>query len=229
MNEQTNPNNRHHESNNKQRISNRNAGEERYILSNNGRYITLSENDRIGVTTNPADATLLTRKQVNRFRDGGWGSKKARGFVPRSTGDMGDVVAGEYNGITVVTGDARCGTKQKPISKTTRVDVYNRAEGRCAICGQFVPCNEFTIDHITPVSCGGDDVPENLQMTCLTCNKMKSDLMMGDMMRHIVEILRYQVASNDIDGELSDMLYTLAEKYRQEKKKQRTFARLKRD
>ena len=198
--------------------TNHRDAEERFVLTNNGVFITLSENGRIGTTTNPAEATSLTRKQANRFCDGGWGSKKARGFVLRPVDDVVPDDAGA-DGLVIV-GHAQCSTKRKPIAKTTKVDAYNRAEGRCAICGRFVPCDEFTIDHVVPISCGGDDGLANLQMTCLTCNKMKSDLMTDDMMRHIVDILHHQISNGDSDGSIARMVLRLAEDTREHVKQE---------
>lgn len=48
----------------------------------------------------------------------------------------------------------------QPITKTPRRDftskerseIYIRDKGRCGICGEFIPLNEFTIDHIVPIS-----------------------------------------------------------------------------
>lgn len=48
----------------------------------------------------------------------------------------------------------------QPITKTPRrcftskerSEIYIRDKGRCGICGEFIPLNEFTIDHIVPIS-----------------------------------------------------------------------------
>lgn len=66
--------------------------------------------------------------------------------------------------------------KRKNLPQSTRITIYNKAEGRCAICGDFVPYDEFTIDHIEPLSKGGDNEPENLQCTCRFCNFLKGNL-----------------------------------------------------
>lgn len=61
----------------------------------------------------------------------------------------------------VKTAEQEC--KRKSVSKTLRTQVYNLAEGHCAICGDFVPYEDFTVDHIFPVSKGG-------KMNCLICS-----------------------------------------------------------
>lgn len=43
----------------------------------------------------------------------------------------------------------------------------------CGICGQAVEENDISIDHIIPVSLGGDDVLDNLQVAHRSCNSRK--------------------------------------------------------
>lgn len=67
----------------------------------------------------------------------------------------------------------------QPITKTPRrcftskerSEIYIRDKGRCGICGEFIPLNEFTIDHIVPISKGGTYDYDNLQCCCFKCNK----------------------------------------------------------
>lgn len=60
--------------------------------------------------------------------------------------------------------------------------IYRRDEGRCRICGRMcVPKDAGGtdrsawphIDHVIPRSRGGSDDPENLQLTCGSCNAAK--------------------------------------------------------
>lgn len=64
--------------------------------------------------------------------------------------------------------------QRRSVSKTLRMQVYNQAEGRCAICGDFVPYDDFTVDHIFPVAKGGDNEISNLQCTCHQCNQVNN-------------------------------------------------------
>ena len=73
-----------------------------------------------------------------------------------------------------ITAEQEC--KRKSVSKTLRTQVYNLAEGHCAICGDFVPYEDFTVDHIFPVSKGGKNELSNLQCTCKSCNTMKQNM-----------------------------------------------------
>lgn len=71
----------------------------------------------------------------------------------------------------------------QPITKTPRrcftskerSEIYIRDKGRCGICGEFIPLNEFTIDHIIPISKGGTYDYDNLQCCCFKCNQLKSN------------------------------------------------------
>lgn len=79
--------------------------------------------------------------------------------------------------------------KRKNLPQSTRITIYNKAEGRCAICGDFVPYDEFTIDHIEPLSKGGDNEPENLQCTCRFCNFLKGNLPDQEFMDKVTDIV----------------------------------------
>ena len=71
----------------------------------------------------------------------------------------------------------------QPITKTPRrcftskerSEIYIRDKGRCGICGEFIPLNEFTIDHIIPISKRGTYDYDNLQCCCFKCNQLKSN------------------------------------------------------
>lgn len=79
--------------------------------------------------------------------------------------------------------------KRKNLPQSTQITIYNKAEGRCAICGDFVPYDEFTIDHIEPLSKGGDNEPENLQCTCRFCNFLKGNLPDQEFMDKVTDIV----------------------------------------
>lgn len=45
----------------------------------------------------------------------------------------------------------------------------------CPKCGKHFEFEEIEGDHITPWSQGGHTTPDNLQMLCKNCNRLKSD------------------------------------------------------
>ncbi|MFQ9216093.1 MAG: HNH endonuclease [Mediterraneibacter gnavus] len=61
--------------------------------------------------------------------------------------------------------------------------LYQRQDGKCAICGRALQIDDYTsmenyltIDHIFPLSRGGVNTIDNLQGLCRSCNSMKSDI-----------------------------------------------------
>jgi 5-methylcytosine-specific restriction endonuclease McrA len=50
------------------------------------------------------------------------------------------------------------------------IDLIKSVSGRCAICGST---KNPTIDHIVPISKGGTDGVDNLQVLCGSCNSRK--------------------------------------------------------
>ncbi|MDW8328004.1 MAG: HNH endonuclease signature motif containing protein [Anaerolineales bacterium] len=66
-------------------------------------------------------------------------------------------------------------------SRELRDAVRRRARGRCEYCHaeeswQYV---EFTMEHVTPVSAGGQTTYENLALACFACNRRKWDRLEG--------------------------------------------------
>jgi hypothetical protein len=70
--------------------------------------------------------------------------------------------------------------KRKAVGTRDRFEVFKRDRFTCAYCGGKPPEVVLHIDHITPVSKGGANDPENLITSCRDCNLGKSDVPLGD-------------------------------------------------
>lgn len=64
--------------------------------------------------------------------------------------------------------------KRKAISKKTRFEVFKRDKFTCQFCGKSAPDCILEIDHLKPVSKGGDNSILNLITSCYDCNRGKS-------------------------------------------------------
>jgi len=49
---------------------------------------------------------------------------------------------------------------------------YDRQKGKCFYCGEFVG-QKYHVDHVIPLSLGGSNGPENLVISCPSCNLSK--------------------------------------------------------
>lgn len=58
------------------------------------------------------------------------------------------------------------------VSKRTRYEVLRRDDFTCRYCRS--KDNELHVDHVTPVSLGGSDKPDNLVAACKDCNLGKA-------------------------------------------------------
>lgn len=67
--------------------------------------------------------------------------------------------------------------------------IYTKYNGRCALCGQPVKFKKMTIDHKTPLSKGGTNAMENLQLACRSCNLMKTNLSMDELVEKMSQVM----------------------------------------
>lgn len=70
--------------------------------------------------------------------------------------------------------------KRKAITKKTRFEVFKRDLFKCQYCGAEAPDVVLNVDHIHPVSKGGDNSITNLVTACFGCNSGKSDVQLDD-------------------------------------------------
>jgi 5-methylcytosine-specific restriction endonuclease McrA len=64
--------------------------------------------------------------------------------------------------------------------RENRQKIYERDNYHCTYCGKQLTRFTATLDHITPVSEGGDNSAENLKTACLQCNSRKTGRPLGD-------------------------------------------------
>lgn len=62
---------------------------------------------------------------------------------------------------------------RKPISKKVRFEVFKRDGFCCLYCGRTPPEVLLELDHVTPVSGGGNNDQDNLVTSCRDCNRGK--------------------------------------------------------
>jgi len=62
--------------------------------------------------------------------------------------------------------------RERYISKSVRVTVWQRDGGKCVECGS---CESLEYDHIIPFSKGGSNTERNIQLLCAKCNREKAN------------------------------------------------------
>lgn len=70
--------------------------------------------------------------------------------------------------------------KRKAIPQSTRFEVFKRDSFRCQYCGRSAPDVVLNLDHVVPVSKGGDNDIMNLVTSCVECNGGKGAVMLDD-------------------------------------------------
>ena len=77
--------------------------------------------------------------------------------------------------------------KRVQFSPETRKLIYGKTN-ICAICGKPITAEDFTIDHIVPLSRGGNNKLENLRPTHEKCNLLKGNLLDMELLNMIATI-----------------------------------------
>ena len=70
--------------------------------------------------------------------------------------------------------------KRKNLSKKIRFEVFKRDSFTCQYCGSKSPEVVLEVDHIKPISKGGDNSLLNLVTSCFDCNRGKSNIELND-------------------------------------------------
>ena len=80
-------------------------------------------------------------------------------------------------------------TNRKPIGKKKRFEIFKRDSFTCQYCGSKPPVVVLEIDHIIPVSKGGENKEDNLITACFSCNRGKSANLITDIKPDVSETL----------------------------------------
>lgn len=70
--------------------------------------------------------------------------------------------------------------KRKTIGDKLRFEVFKRDNFKCQYCGMSAPDVVLNVDHINPVSNGGENDILNLVTSCRDCNSGKSDRLLSE-------------------------------------------------
>ncbi len=70
--------------------------------------------------------------------------------------------------------------KRQFVAPVVFKDIYIRDRGICYLCGQIVPRNQLSLDHIIPLSKGGTHEPDNVALAHFSCNSSKGSMSYSD-------------------------------------------------
>jgi 5-methylcytosine-specific restriction endonuclease McrA len=85
------------------------------------------------------------------------------------------------------------------IKPSIRNAIVQRDDCKCCYCNKPVSKKNRSLDHITPQVRGGKDIPENLVLTCKSCNSQKGSKSLKAYTQYLVmEGILNKVAANNI-------------------------------
>lgn len=149
------------------------------VLTNGEYYIKISSNGKISKTLDVEEAQSfyscnVAMRKVFRSRE------QCNGFYPYDTED------------TTCNMD-RKRKKREVCTAEVRMRLYQEANGRCRICGRTVQYRETSVDHIIPLSLGGADSEDNIQLSCKICNRTKAAFTEAEFLDRVSDIFFYQM------------------------------------
>lgn len=65
-------------------------------------------------------------------------------------------------------------TSRQEFTAKTKALGFQRANGKCEVCGLVLQTGKFRYDHRLPCALGGDNSLANLVVQCLACDKPKT-------------------------------------------------------
>lgn len=69
--------------------------------------------------------------------------------------------------------------KRRKLSKSERLEVYQKCGGHCAYCGEVLRYEDMQVDHVVPLngwSKQGSDTIDNMLPACCSCNHYKHSM-----------------------------------------------------
>lgn len=93
------------------------------------------------------------------------------GGLNRLTGERSEICA---NSIIAIRGKALAGKSLLQVPPLSNRELFHRDRHICAYCGDELPGQRLTRDHVVPVSQGGRDTWMNVVTACRGCNQVKS-------------------------------------------------------
>lgn len=164
------------------------------IRNGAGYYVAFDENGKLIKVTDIAVAEiyLSVSRAINEMRDY---PKKTKSYYVYDT-DTQKVCW-------------RWRTKRKHYSKGVRRMLYNKADGRCQLCGRKILFESITLDHIIPLKMGGKDNIDNLQIACNICNRSKSSYLPDAFQDRIFDALCFNMGKKHGDSLKWKLTYRL--------------------
>lgn len=102
--------------------------------------------------------------------------------------------------------------KRKLFTDNQRKEIYNKTNGHCYLCGDYVDFDVFEVEHKLPLGKGGTNDFDNLFCSCHTCNQIKHDIYPDDFMERITKIFIYQMEKKYHDTFKWKIVHKLLEK-----------------
>lgn len=115
------------------------------------------------------DTKTAEKERFRRFQDK---AIPTRRIVEHYTGSK--LLDEDYTEMAkLLTAFFRTGNPRKTFDDAYREELVKRQSGQCATCRAKITAKDAHLDHIVPWDYVGDNLADNYQMLCATCNHRK--------------------------------------------------------
>lgn len=167
------------------------------IVLTNGLYYILIEGKSIKKVSDITEATTFPSCNV-AVKEVFAHKNKCKGYYPYDTEDT------EWN-------KPKKKQTRKKYSTEVRRMIYNKADGRCQLCGRKIMFSDASLDHIIPLALGGEDSVSNLQLACKVCNGAKDSYLPDDFQDRVFDTFCFQMekkCGNNLKWKIAKNLLT---------------------
>ena len=149
----------------------------------NGQYYIKKGTDKVAKTLNVQEARIFgNEREAKVYMDNAPG--KTKGYIFKENKNAGSILTKPVKENKV---------QRKQYSEDVKRLLYLNSNGKCAICGEPLLYDNITLDHRVPLKMGGADTVENLQISCLECNRLKGSLLTEELVFKLSKIVIHQL------------------------------------
>jgi hypothetical protein len=117
----------------------------------------------------------LFQEMIDEFDDNDYVTQKPPKYIMEMCCKIFGHICPVFSCGEIFTETKNIRNNSRTIPRDILIKVIRRDNQHCQICNEYVKESEIEIDHIIPISKGGETVINNLRVLCMKCNRKKTN------------------------------------------------------